>query len=133
MSELQLDLFADVRPFPDKLEAPLIIINPLGHPDLDVEKVQLMWSNVIGWFSVTRDRNMSALDVVRHWYSYPMHEMTGSVVDEQGVSRFPGDPPQLPLISITRYDEVVYGYAGDVISIQGALRTLGETYTTRID
>jgi len=120
---------AEILKFTGGLEKPLIIVNPLGHPQLDPAKVLMHWSNVLGWFDTTRDRNMSARDVVEHWYRFPMYASTGSTILANGVMRFPGDPDQIPVVSIERYDETMYCYPFDFIAIVGPLAT----YVTRID
>lgn len=83
-----------------------------------------------GWVMNSEFFDKPLKEALDEQYCCGLFEMTGGVIDSNGVFRYPEDPELHPLIKIIRGKETFYQYQSAIVAI---VQEDGSTFMTRMD
>lgn len=108
-----------------------IEIDPTGHyPDINPSRLLGACGVIPMWVAADRSPDNTIFDILEREYQFPLFEMHGSTITNEGVHQYPEDPDLYPLIQLTRGEEVMYVYQYAITAI---VSPDGSTFVVRID
>ncbi len=107
--------------------------NPLNHEQYNSVS-DCVYYNTLGlipdWLSNDNYSELTATKALSEQYVFGINEIKESIVTEDGIMKYPGDPDLYPIAKITRKEEVVYQYWYGIIAI---IDKDGNSFVTRMD
>lgn len=108
-----------------------IVVDPLGHySKIPSRKIAFSCGILPVWVIKPEYINLPLLKTLKLQYHFPIHELDGATVADDGIFKYPNDPDQYPLIKIQRGKETFYQYEHAMIAI---VQEDGSSYVTRMD
>ena len=106
-------------------------LDPHKHFNVEPERILQAIGIIPMWLSEGNSLGFTFKQSIEAFYQFGVYEMTGSEIDSEGISRYPGDPDRYPLIMfLNMLDEELYIYESSIVSIKDAD---GKWFTTRLD